>query len=137
MRAQNDARNKLALAFRDYKRPSAPPSLVAADALSCVAGSHQRMFLHVKLPGREEILGIHRREVLSVNRWTTAAVLFGTATNTRFVELAFDVSRTGLHDALVYGPWRVAGPFRVERFVDRFSTSEVAPDEAWKAFIAT
>jgi hypothetical protein len=76
MRAQNDARNKLALAFRDHKRPSTPPSL--------------------------------------------AAVLFGTATNTRFVELAFDVSRTTLHDALVYGPWRVAGPFRVERCVDRF-----------------
>jgi hypothetical protein len=137
MRAQNDGRNKLALAFRDHKRPSTPPTLVAAEALSCIAGSHQRMFLHVKLPGRDEILGTQRREVTSVPRWTTAAVLFGTSTNTRFVELAFDVSRTALHDALVYGPWRVAGPFRVERVVDRFSTSGVTPDEAWKNFIAT
>jgi len=93
------------------------------------------MFLRVKAPGHAEVIGLNKREVVSVPRWTTAAVLFGTATNPRFAELVFDSARTMLHDALVYGPWRVAGPFRVVRFFDRFSESQVTPEKAWQDFL--
>lgn len=104
MRAPSEAGPRLALAFRDHKRPSVPPPGANAESLTCIAGSHQRMFLRVKAPGHEDFLGKNKREVVSVPRWSTAAVLFGTAANPRYAELVFDPSRTMLHDSLVYGP---------------------------------
>lgn len=127
---------KVPVAFREHvSKDSELDASVQGEALICVAGTTRRTFFLVKVACQPEVVGRQRREVLSIGRWRTAGVLFGTSTNARFIEVGFDASRTMRPQAVVYGPWRIKGPFRVLRFVDRLSTPDNDATELWQSFV--